>query len=92
MMATTALSTCRPAGLAAPRRAAALPARRSQLTTRAMAPVEILQLAADAAPGSVDAPFGAIIIGELAGGSADGGSGSGSGGARRQHQRIVQPE
>ena len=71
MLAATALSTCRPAGLTAPRRAAR-PARRSQLTTRAMAPVEILQLAADAAPGTVDAPFGAIIIGELAGGGNSG--------------------
>ena len=62
MLTATALATCRPAGLSAPSRAAR-PARRSQLATRAMGPVEILQLAADAAPGSVDAPISAIIGG-----------------------------
>lgn len=67
MFAATALTaSCRPA--LAPRRASgARPARRAQVAPRALAPVEVLQLAADAAPGTVDAPIWAIVGGERGG-------------------------
>lgn len=64
-----ALSSCRPAGLVPQQRRSSRPApRRAAVAPRAVAaPVELLQLAADAAPGTVDAPISAIIIGELLG-------------------------
>lgn len=56
---------CRPAGLPVQRRATR-PAGRRAAPVRAFAvPPELLQLAADTpAPGTVDAPIGAIVIGE----------------------------
>ncbi|KAL4443366.1 hypothetical protein ABPG75_011103 [Micractinium tetrahymenae] len=61
-----ALPTCyRPAGLPAKRRAAR-PGRRAAPVRAFAAPPELLQLAADtAAPGTVDAPISAIVIGAV---------------------------
>lgn len=57
---------CRPAGLPVQRRATR-PAGRRAAPVRAFAvPPELLQLAADTpAPGTVDAPIGAIVIGAV---------------------------
>ncbi|PRW51054.1 hypothetical protein C2E21_5610 [Chlorella sorokiniana] len=67
MLAAAALAPSRPSLLAC-RPARRPAARRAPVAPRAFAPMEIVQLAADAAekaPGTVDAPIWAIVVGAV---------------------------